>query len=76
LLCAHPVAGQDACRRSEKLRTRLSICTRKRRYRSRDDALAAIAPSEPMLRIYRCDRCFQFHLTSRTKGKWVPKSMR
>jgi len=25
------------------------------------------------LRHYRCDRCRQFHLTSRTKGKRIPR---
>ncbi len=25
------------------------------------------------LRHYRCDRCGQFHLTSRTKGKRIPR---
>ncbi len=25
------------------------------------------------LRPYRCDRCFAFHLTGRTKGKRVPQ---
>ncbi|MES2172701.1 MAG: hypothetical protein V4523_02000 [Pseudomonadota bacterium] len=31
---------------------------------------AALAGSVP-LRFYRCDRCGQYHLTSRTKGKRV-----
>ena len=55
------------------MRTRLSICHRKARYASEQDALvAAIAATIP-LRPYRCDRCRQYHLTSRTKGKRVPR---
>lgn len=53
------------------MRTRLSICRRKARYPSREEALAAIAKSGWELHPYRCDRCQQFHLTSRTKGKRV-----
>lgn len=52
------------------MRTRASICARKRRFDSEAEALAA-APD--VLRAYRCDRCRQFHLTSRTKGKRVPR---
>ncbi|GHH20233.1 hypothetical protein GCM10008023_27910 [Sphingomonas glacialis] len=33
--------------------------------------MEAIAASRLVLRSYRCDRCRQFHLTSRTKGKRV-----
>jgi hypothetical protein len=32
----------------------------------------AIQRSGLTLRSYRCDRCRQFHLTSRTKGKRLP----
>jgi len=55
------------------VRTRLSICLKKASYRSQEAALAAIARSGLPLRIYRCDRCRQFHLTSRTKGKRIPR---
>jgi hypothetical protein len=51
------------------MRTRLSVCTRKARYPSEADALAVAARADFPLRPYRCDRCWQFHLTSRTKGK-------
>ncbi len=54
------------------MRTRLSICVKKARYASEQDALLAGRRSGLPLRPYRCDRCRQFHLTSRTKGKWVP----
>ncbi len=53
-------------------RTRLSVCFRKARFAIGDDALAAAARADFPLRVYRCDRCWQFHLTSRTKGKRKP----
>ena len=53
------------------MRTRLSICNRKARYRSEEEALLAVRETDITLRHYRCDRCRQFHLTSRTKGKRV-----
>jgi hypothetical protein len=55
------------------MRTRLSICRRKARFVSHGDALAAVARGDYLLRLYRCDRCGQFHLTSRTKGKRRPR---
>ncbi|HZG08787.1 MAG TPA: hypothetical protein VEZ70_07405 [Allosphingosinicella sp.] len=51
------------------VRTRQSICNRKKRFGSRGDALAAGRRSGLWLLPYRCDRCRRFHLTSRTKGK-------
>jgi hypothetical protein len=56
------------------MRTRLSICARKVRFPSEQDALLAARDSGLVLRPYRCDRCGKFHLTSRTKGKRVPKA--
>jgi len=55
------------------VRTRLSACARKARYGTEEGAMevARIIPLE--LRHYRCDRCGQFHLTSRTKGKRIPR---
>lgn len=55
------------------MRTRLSICVRKARYASEEEALVAARRSGLPLRLYRCDRCWQFHLTSRTKGKPMPR---
>lgn len=55
-----------------QLRTRLSICARKVRYLSEEDAVQAAGRANFPLRPYRCDRCQKFHLTSRTKGKRVP----
>lgn len=54
------------------MRTRLSICQRKARYPSAAEALEAARASGLVLRSYRCDRCHQWHLTSRTKGRRVP----
>jgi hypothetical protein len=55
------------------VRTRLSICARKARFAERYDALQVAACSEADLRVYRCDRCLHFHLTSRTKGKRIAR---
>ena len=55
------------------MRTRLSICNRKVRYRSEEDALLTAREAGITLRHYRCDRCGLYHLTSRTKGKMVPR---
>ena len=55
------------------MRTRLSICNRKARYASEAEALFAAQAGRVPLRTYRCDRCRQFHLTSRTKGKRIPR---
>jgi len=45
---------------------------RKKRFGSAGEALDHARAAGLVLRPYRCDRCRQFHLTSRTKGKWVP----
>lgn len=55
------------------MRTRLSVCVKKARYESEQDALLAARRSGLPLRAYSCDRCFHFHLTSRTRGKRVPQ---
>nr|WP_292932325.1 hypothetical protein [Novosphingobium sp. PASSN1] len=51
------------------MRTRLSICLRKARFTVREQAEAAARASGLVLHPYRCDRCWQWHLTSRTKGR-------
>jgi hypothetical protein len=51
------------------VRTRASVCARKQRFAAEEDALTAARQSDLALRIYRCDRCRHYHLTSRTKGK-------
>lgn len=53
------------------MRTKLSVCNRKARYPSEAEAILAIQRSGLRLRLYQCDRCRRFHLTSRTKGKRV-----
>jgi len=55
------------------MRTRQSICARKARYRSEQDALLVARKADIPLRSYRCDRCGLYHLTSRTKGKRIPR---
>ncbi|HZG33428.1 MAG TPA: hypothetical protein VEZ59_09140 [Sphingopyxis sp.] len=39
-----------------------------------EEAVVAAQRSGLVLRPYRCDRCRRFHLTSRTRGKWMPKT--
>jgi len=56
------------------MRTRLSICSKKRAFSTAADALSGAAAASIVLRHYRCDRCGQFHLTGRTKGKRVPRA--
>jgi hypothetical protein len=51
------------------MRTRLSVCAKKARYICRDDAMLVAAKADVPLRAYRCDRCWQFHLTSRIKTR-------
>ncbi|WP_337958504.1 hypothetical protein [Sphingomonas naphthae] len=51
----------------------MSVCRRKARYPSREEALHAAATFRLPLHPYRCDRCGVFHLTSRTKGKFLPR---
>ena len=51
------------------MRTRLSICAKKAHYATRDEAGLAAAKADFPLRAYRCDRCWQFHLTSRIKAR-------
>tara|TARA_R110000824_G_scaffold99883_5_gene237492 strand:- start:32681 stop:32857 length:177 start_codon:yes stop_codon:yes gene_type:complete len=51
------------------MRTRLAICRKKKRFASEADAITAAQAATIDLRPYHCDRCFKYHLTSRTKGK-------
>lgn len=51
------------------MRTRLSVCKRKKRFGSVLEADEAARSATIELRPYRCDRCDSFHLTGRTKGK-------
>ena len=50
--------------------TRQSICAKKRRYGDEAAAAEAVRKASITLAYYRCDRCGQFHLTGRTKGKF------
>jgi len=56
------------------MKTRLAICNRKARYATASDAHHAAGRATIALRPYRCDRGDHYHLTSRTKGKRVPRS--
>ena len=53
--------------------TRFSVCMRKARFASEEEAIVHARKSGLLLLPYRCDRCRRFHLTSRTKGKRVPR---
>lgn len=55
------------------MRTRLGICIRKKRFRSHDEAMAAALRAQITLRPYRCSCCRDYHLTSRTKGRRIPR---
>jgi len=55
------------------MRTKLSVCRRKARFPLEREALLFAERTGLALRPYRCDRCGQFHVTSRTKGKWLPR---
>lgn len=54
-------------------RTRASVCVRKVRHASEAAALTVARGAAVPLRAYHCDRCGAFHLTSRTRGKRVPR---
>jgi hypothetical protein len=46
---------------------------RKGRFASEEEAIVHARKSGLLLLPYRCDRCRRIHLTSRTKGKRVPR---
>ncbi|MFN3818777.1 hypothetical protein [Blastomonas sp.] len=50
-------------------RTRLSICQRKQSFADEAQAVHAALAADIDLRVYACDRCGRYHLTSRLKGK-------
>jgi hypothetical protein len=49
------------------------VCRRKLRFATAGEALATAEMSGLEMRHYRCDRCGRFHLTSRRKGKRIPR---
>jgi hypothetical protein len=55
------------------MRTRLRICKTKIRFADQAAALVVAARHGHAVRPYRCDRCGAFHLTSRRKGKRIPR---
>lgn len=58
---------------TETMRTRLRICKAKMRFVDQAAALVVAARYNFAVRPYRCDRCNAFHLTSRRKGKRIPR---
>ena len=69
----HEVTDAASPLNKAAMRTRQSICRKKARFPSEEEALAVVRRSGLLLLPYRCDRCGAFHLTSRTKGKRVPR---
>ena len=55
------------------MRTRQRICQAKQRYPDRAAADVVAARHDHAVRAYRCDRCHGWHLTSRLKGKRIPR---
>lgn len=55
------------------MKTRLAICRKKTRFAEREQAEAAAQAAPIKLRVYTCELCRQFHLTSRTKGMKTPR---
>ncbi len=57
------------------MQTRPGICQKKRRFATREAAEAVALGADVTLRAYKCALCRRFHLTSRTKGLRVPRSV-
>jgi hypothetical protein len=55
------------------VRTRERICRKKARYADRAEAEAAARTFGLLLLPYHCERCGFVHLTSRTRGKRLPR---
>ena len=55
------------------MKTSPKICNRKKTYRTLEDAEAVASKAPFKLRVYRCELCRQYHLTSRTKGMKTPR---
>ena len=55
------------------MRTRLGVCRRKARFATEAEARDAAARTGLVVHAYRCDRGAHYHLTSRTKGRRVPR---
>ena len=70
-----PLARPFWCSYGPGVRTRPGICQRKRRYETREEAEGVALRAEVTLRAYKCALCGQFHLTSRTKGLRVPRTV-
>jgi hypothetical protein len=57
------------------VRTTLGVCNRKARYATEAEARAVATAATVTLRVYRCELCRRYHLTSRTKGMRVPRPL-
>ncbi|EGD60181.1 hypothetical protein Y88_2055 [Novosphingobium nitrogenifigens DSM 19370] len=55
------------------MRTRARICKKKVCFADQGEAMAVAARFAYDVRPYRCDRCGHYHLTSRLKGKRIPR---
>ena len=55
------------------MRTRLRICQAKVRFADQASALLVAQQRAFDVRPYQCDRCGAWHLTSRRKGKRIPR---
>lgn len=58
------------------MRTKPGICNAKRRYATEAAAQMVVDKAAVTLRVYRCELCRQWHLTSRTKGMRVVRPAR
>lgn len=55
------------------MRTRLRICQTKQHFYDQVQAQVVALRHAFIVRPYRCDRCGTWHLTSRRKGKRIPR---
>jgi hypothetical protein len=58
------------------MRTKPGVCARKRRYATAGEAERVALAAQATLRVYRCELCRKWHLTSRTKGMRIPAPLR
>ncbi len=58
------------------MRTKPGVCARKRRYASAAEAERVALAAQVTLRVYLCELCRDWHLTSRTKGMRIPAPVR
>lgn len=54
------------------MKTSPRICNRKKRFETREAAEKVAMRADVTLRVYKCELCHNYHLTSRTKGMKLP----